>query len=144
MFSGSNCLCIGRFLILLEWLVVASLPACGAWAALVEGLLTVLAVVACVVLHEMGHMVAYAGWGDGPRGMTILPFGGIPRMERPTGNPLWEISDGPAGPAANLAAALSILVLLTLIGETRPLGVMHSLGANFWPNSFGSIGTWPC
>ena len=97
MFSGSNCLCIGRFLILLEWLVVASLPACGAWAALVEGLLTVLAVVACVVLHEMGHMVAYAGWGDGPRNDNT-PVWGHPTDGTTHGQPPLGNTDGPSRP----------------------------------------------
>jgi Zn-dependent protease len=94
------------------------------WLGTVYGLVLVLALFACVTLHELGHGVMARWHGIGVRDVTLLPFGGMTRLELRPGQ-VWPVSEvliALAGPAVNLALALALAPLAWLAGGGGQVG----------------------
>lgn len=100
------------FLLLLLWIVVVKNLEGWSGAAVAEELLFVLALFGCVVLHEFGHVFVAARFGVRTREITLLPIGGVARLESIPRQPWQELLIALAGPAVNLALALSLAVVL--------------------------------
>src|SRR5437879_13187279 len=68
------------FLLLIAWIAFAYYTQGGSSAA-VGGVLFILLLFACVVLHEFGHALAGEAFGSHPPDITLLPIGGVARLE---------------------------------------------------------------
>jgi Zn-dependent protease len=71
--AGSEIRVHVTFLILLAWIGFAEYFSGGA-AAAVDGVLFMIAVFACVLLHELGHAVAARHYGISTPAITLLAF----------------------------------------------------------------------
>jgi len=99
------------FVLFLIW-IGASHYAQGGQRAAVEGVLFISLLFACVLLHEFGHVFAARRYGVQTPDITLLPIGGVARLERIPEKPAEELVVALAGPAVNVAiAALLFLVL---------------------------------
>src|SRR5437667_4617489 len=98
------------FLLFLGWIFVASYAAEGPQAAL-SGLVFMLLLFACVLLHEFGHIFTARGFGVSTPDVTLLPIGGMARLERIPEEPYQEFLVAIAGPLVNVAIAFGLVAL---------------------------------
>ena len=108
------------FWILLIWIGISESLAHGLLQGLVATAI-VLVLFACVFLHELGHALAARSYQIRTRDITLLPIGGIARLETPPPSGLPEIVIALAGPAVNLAIAAVLWIWLSLTRQTWPL-----------------------
>lgn len=99
------------FLLLLLWIGIAQYYQGGTAEAL-DGVLFVIAVFACVVLHELGHALAARRYGIATPDITLLPIGGIANLSRIPDNPTEEIVIAFAGPLVNVVIAAVLILFL--------------------------------
>lgn len=82
----------------------------------IYGLVLVLAIFVLVLLHELGHSMMAREFGLRVRDITLVPFGGIARIEQMPSRPWAEASISAAGPLVNVAIAFLLLPLLLIVG----------------------------
>ncbi|BAM04859.1 site-2 protease family protein [Phycisphaera mikurensis] len=94
------------FPLLLAWVVWTGSRAGASPAEIGLSCVFVLAIFGCVLLHECGHALAARRYGISTRDITLLPIGGLARLERMPATPAGEIVVALAGPLVNVAIAL--------------------------------------
>ena len=97
------------FLLLIVWLGLGYY-AQGGSAAAISGILVILLLFVCVVLHEFGHAFAAKAFGINTPDITLLPIGGVARLERMPEEPIQELIIAAAGPAVNLIIAICLFL----------------------------------
>ncbi len=93
------------FPILIGWVALSAWAAEPSAANVLAEVSAVLLLFAGVVLHEMGHALTARRRGIGTRDITLLPIGGVARLERMPERPRDEIVIAIAGPAVSFAIA---------------------------------------
>ncbi len=98
------------FLLLLAWLGTLYWMQGGPQLT-ATGLLFIVSLFGCVVLHEFGHAMAARLFGVTTQDITLLPIGGIASLSHMPEKPAEEIIVALAGPAVNvLIAAVLVYV----------------------------------
>jgi Zn-dependent protease len=120
------------FLIVPIWVVLTSLATGVGWESAGAMIVFVSAVFACVLSHELGHAIAARRYGIATRDITLLPIGGLARLDDIPRQPRQELAIALAGPAVNVAIA-GVIGLAVLIGVVLPgrLAMMPSVSAFF-------------
>ena len=113
------------FFLLLAWVVYAYLSAGQKEVAAFEGVILVLAIFACVVLHELGHALTGRHFGVQTRDITLLPIGGVARLESIPEVPMQEFWIAIAGPAVNVVIAAVLFVILAIAGDIERLAARY-------------------
>ena len=89
------------FLLFLGWIGLSSWQSEGSEAA-VQSVLFMVALFACVVAHEFGHIFMARRFGCDTQDVVLLPIGGVARMKRLPEKPVQELLVALAGPAVNV------------------------------------------
>ena len=98
------------FLLFLAWIFGVDYFSGGAQAAW-SGLLFIVLLFLCVLLHEFGHIFTARAFGVRTPDVTLLPIGGVARLERIPEEPSQEFLIAIAGPAVNVVIALVLIML---------------------------------
>ncbi len=111
------------FLLLIAWLVFSNFLEDGNFVAALAGAGFTIALFVCVVLHEFGHALTARRFGIQTQDITVLPIGGLARLERMPDEPKQELLVALAGPAVNVAIAIALYAILRVAGVYEPLSV---------------------
>src|SRR4029450_9206336 len=96
----------GRFLILLAWVGVSHYLQRHRLADAGAGIVFILALFAIIVLHELGHALTARHYGIRTRDITLLPIGGMARLERMADVPVQEPVGRLGGPGGNMRLSI--------------------------------------
>jgi Zn-dependent protease len=103
-------------LIVPSWVALTSLAAGAALASAVNATFFVFAVFGFVLLHELGHALMARRYGIATRDITLLPIGGLARLEEMPRQPEKELLIALAGPLMNLTIVLLLLAGQMIVG----------------------------
>lgn len=93
----------------------------GSLAGAVRGVVFILLVFACVVLHELGHSIAAQYYGITVREIILLPLGGVAQLQSLPKKPMRELVIALAGPAVNVIIVIALAAVVPGLLNMRAL-----------------------
>lgn len=118
--AGVNVYLHFTFLLLMLLVALAEGGTAPSFAEAAVGILFFISLFACVLAHEFGHILMARRFGVGTRDVTLLPIGGVARLEKMPDRPRDEFWVALAGPAVNVVIAVLLIGGLVLFGGGWP------------------------
>jgi len=120
-FAGIDVYMHLTFLLLIGWVAMVHWQRGQSVGAVMVGVLFILAIFLCVVLHEFGHALTARRYGIATRDIILLPIGGVARLEKIPSQPMQELWVALAGPAVNVVIVAALFVWLQATASWEPL-----------------------
>jgi Zn-dependent protease len=131
-FAGIGVYVHATFFLIIIWIAVAHWVQGASLAAMLSAIAFILALFGCVVLHEYGHALTAKKYGIKTRDITLLPIGGVARLERMPDDPKQELWVALAGPAVNVVIAAGLYLWLHLTASFEPISKLSVTGGSFF------------
>jgi Zn-dependent protease len=126
------------FLLIVGWVAYSYWLQFRSLDAVAGGVLFILALFACVVLHEYGHALMARRFGVKTRDITLYPIGGVARLERIPEKPIEELWVALAGPAVNVVIAAVLGAFLLATGGSLPTRLFSITEGGLLPRLLGA------
>jgi Zn-dependent protease/CBS domain-containing protein len=130
-FAGIDVYIHATFLLLIGWVGYSHWLEHRDWGQVLTGILFILALFACVILHEYGHALTARRYGIKTRDITLYPIGGVARLERMPEKPIEELWVALMGPAVNVVIAAGLFAYLFLTSSLVPLTELTVASGSF-------------
>lgn len=130
-FAGIDVFVHATFLLLIGWVGYTHWLEHRTIAKVAEGILFILALFLCVVLHEYGHALTARRYGIKTRDITLYPIGGLARLERMPDKPIEELWVALMGPAVNVVIAALLFVYLYVTNSLVPVSELTVASGSF-------------
>ena len=124
-FAGIDVYMHFTFILLVSWVAMVHWRQGQSLSAALAGVLFILVVFTCVVLHEFGHALMARRYGIKTRDIILLPIGGVAMLASLPEKPRQELVIAAAGPAVNVVIAG---LLWTIAGLSPQLGILDGHG----------------
>ncbi len=131
-FAGIDLYIHATFLLLIAWVVILHWIGGRTIQGVISGVLFVIVLFACVVLHEFGHALTARHFGIPTKDITLLPIGGVSRFERLPEKPWQEFWMAIAGPIVNLVIGVAIWLSLFLTSGFKPITTLSLTNGPFF------------
>ena len=130
-FAGIDVYIHTTFLLLIGWVAFTYWLQTRTMAGTLEGIAFLLVLFLCVVLHEYGHALTARRYGIRTRDITLLPIGGLARLERIPEKPIEEFWVALAGPAVKVVIAAALFIYLSVTRTLEPFTGLSMTGGPF-------------
>lgn len=130
-FAGIDVFMHATFLLLIGWIGYSYWLQYGTIAKVIEGIVFILALFLCVVLHEYGHALTARKYGVKTRDITLYPIGGVARLERMPDEPIEELWVAIMGPVVNVVIAALLFLFLYLSRGLVPVTDLSVASGSF-------------
>ena len=98
------------------------------------GLLFIIAIFVSVTIHEFGHSLVARSYGIKVSDITLLPIGGVSRIERLPEEPKQELRIAITGPLVSFGIALVLFLIILAISGIKGFSGFSLVGGKFFLN----------
>lgn len=122
------------FILLILFIIFVNYKSGQNATQIIWSIIFILCVFVTVFLHELGHALAAKNYNIKTKDITLLPIGGLARLERIPEKPLEELIVAFAGPLVNIILALITGLFIQIPEDTTQM--MSELSNGISPNNF--------
>lgn len=114
------------FWLLIVWIFLMNLGSGRGFMQSLSGVLFILALFVCVVLHEFGHALAARRFGVSTKNITLYPIGGVASLEGMPEKPAQELLVAVIGPMVNITIAFILWLYLNFSNQIPDFSALEN------------------